>query len=137
MGTLGPGDLTVFFLGLATLLGLAHAFGEGARRLGQPMVIGEMVAGLLLGPTVLEAIAPRFQAWLFPATGPAAVALDAVVALAVALLLLVAGLEVDLSVLWRGGWNHLPEQTLRPRLPTSPEKERAVPLRSRLLSMMG
>ena len=29
MGTLGPGDLTVFFLGLATLLGLAHALAEG------------------------------------------------------------------------------------------------------------
>ncbi|MHB1562399.1 MAG: cation:proton antiporter domain-containing protein [Isosphaeraceae bacterium] len=103
MGTLGSGEVTVFFLGLATLLGLAHLFGEGARRLGQPAVIGEMAAGLLLGPTVLGAIAPRFQSWLFPSSGPAAVALDGVVALAVALLLLVAGLEVDLSALWRQG----------------------------------
>jgi Kef-type K+ transport system membrane component KefB/mannitol/fructose-specific phosphotransferase system IIA component (Ntr-type) len=103
MGELSSNDLTVFFLGLATLLGLAHAFGEVARRLGQPAVIGEMAAGLLLGPTVLGVAIPRFQAWLFPATGPAAVALDAVVALAVALLLLVAGMEVDLSALWRQG----------------------------------
>ena len=103
MGALTSSDLTVFFLGLATLLGLAHAFGEGARRLGQPAVIGEMVAGLLLGPTLLGAVAPAFHGWLFPASGPAAVALDGVVALAVALLLLVAGMEVDLSILWRQG----------------------------------
>ena len=103
MGELHSGDLTVFFLGLATLLALAHALGEGARRLGQPAVIGEMTAGLLLGPTVLGVLAPRFQAWLFPHDGPAAVGLDAVVALAVALLLLVAGMEVDLSAIWRQG----------------------------------
>ncbi len=103
MGNLTSGDLTTFFLGLASLLGLAHAMGEAARRLGQPAVIGEMAAGLLLGPTVLGAIAPGFQAWLFPASGAAASALDGVVALAVALLLLVAGMEVDLSVLWRQG----------------------------------
>ncbi len=103
MGDLHSGDVTVFFLGLAVLLGSAHALGEIARRLGQPAVIGEMVAGLLLGPTVLGALAPAFQAWLFPAHGPAAVALDGVIALAVALLLLVAGLEVDLSAVWRQG----------------------------------
>jgi K+:H+ antiporter len=104
MGDLHSGDLTVFFLGLAVLLGSAHALGEAARRLGQPAVIGEMVAGLLLGPTVLGSVAPTFQTLLFPSHGPAAVALDAVIALAVALLLLVAGLEVDLSAVWRQGW---------------------------------
>jgi Kef-type K+ transport system membrane component KefB/mannitol/fructose-specific phosphotransferase system IIA component (Ntr-type) len=103
MGELHSGDLTVFFLSLAVLLGAAHALGEAARRLGQPAVIGEMLAGLLLGPTFLGAVAPAFQAWLFPREGPAAIALDAVIALAVALLLLVAGLEVDLSAVWRQG----------------------------------
>ncbi|MGC8642386.1 MAG: cation:proton antiporter [Isosphaeraceae bacterium] len=103
MGDLHAADLTVFFLGLGVLLGSAHALGEVARRLGQPAVIGEMVAGLLLGPTVLGSVVPALQAWLFPAHGPAAVALDAVIALAVALLLLVAGLEVDLSAVWRQG----------------------------------
>jgi K+:H+ antiporter len=103
MGELHSGDLTVFFLGLAVLLGTAHALGEVARRLGQPAVIGEMVAGLLLGPTILGSMAPTFQSWLFPTHGPAAVALDGVIALAVALLLLVAGLEVDLSAVWRQG----------------------------------
>ena len=96
-------DMVVFFLGLAVLLGSAHALGELARRLGQPVVIGEMLAGLLLGPTCLGWLAPQLQTWLFPRHGPAAIALDAVVSLAVALLLLVAGLEVDLSAVWRQG----------------------------------
>ncbi len=104
MGALHSGDITVFFLGLAALLGAAHVLGEAARRLGQPPVIGEIVAGLLLGPTVLGSLAPGFQAWLFPRDGPAAVALNAVVALAVALLLAVAGMRVNLSAVWRQGW---------------------------------
>ncbi|HEX7380505.1 MAG TPA: cation:proton antiporter [Pirellulales bacterium] len=96
-------DITILFLGLATLLGAAHALGELARRVGQPVVVGEMLAGLLLGPTCFGAIAPDAQRWLFPQQGPAAVALDAVVALAVALVLLIAGLEVDLSTVSRQG----------------------------------
>ena len=103
MSQLTSNHLVVFFIGLSALLGMAHAFGEVARRLGQPVVIGEMLAGLLLGPTCLGRFAPAIQSWLFPAQGPAAVALDATVALAVALLLLVAGLEVDLSSVWRQG----------------------------------
>jgi Kef-type K+ transport system membrane component KefB/mannitol/fructose-specific phosphotransferase system IIA component len=103
MGGLRSSDVTIFFLGLAALLSAAHILGEVARRFGQPAVIGEMAAGLLLGPTVLGALAPGAQAWLFPRVGPAAIALNAVVALAVALLLLVAGMEVDLSAVWRQG----------------------------------
>lgn len=96
-------DITVLFLGLAVLLGAAHLFGELARRIGQPVVVGEMLAGLLLGPTCLGVVAPAAQRWLFPHEGPAAIGLDAVVALAVALVLLIAGLEVDLSSATRLG----------------------------------
>ncbi len=103
MGELHSSDLTVFFLSLAVLLVAANVLGEIARRLGQPAVIGEMIAGILLGPTCLGMLVPAFQAWLFPRHTPAAAALDAVVALAVALLLLVAGMEVDLSSVWRQG----------------------------------
>ncbi len=103
MGELTSADLTVFFLGLSTLLGAAHLCGEIARRLGQPAVVGEMVAGLAFGPSCLGWVLPEFQQWLFPHQGGAAVALDAIVILAVALLLLVAGMEVDLSTVWRQG----------------------------------
>lgn len=103
MGELTGGQLSVFLLGLALLLGSAHLFGEMARRLGQPVVIGEMIAGLLLGPTCFGWAAPEAQSWLFPHAGAAATALDGIVMLAVTLLLLVAGMEIDLSSVWRQG----------------------------------
>lgn len=103
MGQLTSTDLTVFFLGLSVLLGAAHLCGEVARRLSQPAVLGEMFAGLAFGPSCLGWFAPQFQQWLFPHQGAAAVALDAIVILAVTLLLLVAGMEVNLSTVWRQG----------------------------------
>lgn len=103
MGELTGHQLTVFLLGLAMLLAGAHVFGEIAKRLGQPMVIGEMVAGLLLGPTFFGWFMPDAQQWLFPHQGAAATALDGIVILAVTLLLMVAGIEVDLSSVWRQG----------------------------------
>ncbi len=103
MGELTSHELTSFLMGLSVLLGSAHLLGEIARRLGQPVVIGEMAAGVLLGPSLLGWLAPGLQAWLFPDAGPAAIALDAIIVLAVAMLLLVAGMEVDLSTVWRQG----------------------------------
>lgn len=103
MGELAGTQLTQFLLGVAVLLACAHAFGELARRIGQPMVIGEMMAGLLLGPTFFGWLAPEAQHWLFPHSGAAATALDGIVILAVTLLLMVAGMEVDLSSVWRQG----------------------------------
>jgi Kef-type K+ transport system membrane component KefB/mannitol/fructose-specific phosphotransferase system IIA component len=60
-------------------------------------VIGEMLAGLLLGPTFFGWMDPDAQRWLYPQEGPAAIALDGIVILAVTMLLLVAGMEVDLK----------------------------------------
>ncbi len=50
--------LAVFWTELAALLLMARALGSVARRLGQPAVVGELVAGLLLGPSVLGKIWP-------------------------------------------------------------------------------
>src|SRR5687767_7619574 len=51
----------------AVVVALAAAAGALARKLRQPPVIGEMAAGLVLGPSVLGWIAPQEQQWLFPA----------------------------------------------------------------------
>lgn len=96
-------DLTVFFLAVALLLLAARVCGELAQRLGQPAVLGELLAGIMLGPTVLGAVLPDFTHTIFPTHGPVAVALDGVTTLAIVLFLLVAGMEVDLSVVWRQG----------------------------------
>jgi Kef-type K+ transport system membrane component KefB/mannitol/fructose-specific phosphotransferase system IIA component (Ntr-type) len=48
-------------------------------------------------------LAPEFSQFLFPLQGPNAIALDTIATLAVVLFLLVAGIEVDLSTIWRQG----------------------------------
>jgi Kef-type K+ transport system membrane component KefB len=103
MEQLNAHDITVLFLSLGILLGTARVMGELAQRLHQPAVLGELLAGVLLGPTVLGTVAPAFSAYLFPAQGPSAVALNAIATLAIALFLMVAGIEVDLSTIWRQG----------------------------------
>lgn len=103
METLQP-DIAVFLLAIGILYGLARLLGELARRIRQPAVLGELLAGVLLGPTVLGTLAPGVSATLFPESGPNAVALNTVTSVAVTLFLMVAGLEVDLSNVWRKGW---------------------------------
>lgn len=103
METLELSQLGTLLLSLALLIGVARLLGELARRLQQPAVLGEMLAGVLLGPTFLGALAPELQAVLFPTTGPNAVILEGIVSLAIVLFLLVAGMEVDLSIVWKQG----------------------------------
>lgn len=99
-----PNTITVLLISLGILLAVARILGELAHRLRQPAVVGELLAGVLLGPTVLGAFAPDVNAMLFPQTGAGAVAFNAITAVAVTLFLMVAGLEVDLSNVWRKGW---------------------------------
>lgn len=103
MDHLAPADIVVMLIGFAVMLGLARAFGELFNYFKQPAIVGEILAGILLGPTILGTFAPRFFGWLFPGLGAVSIAYDAIITIAVVLLLLIAGLEIDLSVLWRQG----------------------------------
>lgn len=103
MERLTSDEVIVMFLALGTLLAAARLLGEVAQRWQQPAVLGEMLAGVLLGPTVFGMLAPDWSAWLFPLQGRSAVVLEGLTALAIALFLLVAGMEVDLSTIWRQG----------------------------------
>jgi Kef-type K+ transport system membrane component KefB len=103
MTRLTPHQVMIMFLALGTLLALARALGEVCKRLSQPAVVGEIIAGILLGPTVLGALAPQVNALLFPRTGEGALVMDGLATLAIVLYLLVAGIEVNLSVIWRQG----------------------------------
>jgi Kef-type K+ transport system membrane component KefB len=55
-----------FFLQLAVILLFCRIVGAIAARLGQPQVVAEMIAGVLLGPSLFGMLAPEAQAWLFP-----------------------------------------------------------------------
>ena len=51
---------------MAVILGVCRLVGWGARKLGQPQVVGEMIAGVFLGPSLLGLISPQLQQKLFP-----------------------------------------------------------------------
>src|SRR5450432_2445558 len=95
-------DTLVFLLSLAAMLASARVLGELARWLGMPLVVGEIAAGILLGPTVLGRVAPDARAWLFPTGAPQAM-LGGYTTVAVVLLLVAVGVEVDLGLLRRRG----------------------------------
>ena len=109
-------DVLVFLLSLATLLALARALGELARHLGLPLIVGELSAGILLGPTVLGRALPDVRSWLFPSGTPQKM-LGAYTTVAVVLLLVVAGIEVDLSIVRRRGRSALLTSVLGILLP--------------------
>lgn len=55
-----------FFLQLAVILVFCRIVGALAARFGQPQVVAEMIAGVLLGPSLFGLLLPSQQAWLFP-----------------------------------------------------------------------
>ncbi|MGE5400062.1 MAG: cation:proton antiporter [Ignavibacteriales bacterium] len=94
-------QLTVFLTSISIMLLLAKLLGEVFVKLKQPAIIGEILAGIILGPTVFGMVSPGLFAWVFPKTPEIQVAMDGIISLAVVMLLLVSGLEVDLSVVIR------------------------------------
>lgn len=97
METLGILESARLLLAITALLVAAHAFGYLANRFHQPRVIGEIVGGLLLGPTLLGAVAPDLHDAVFPSTGPVPLVLDALYQLGLLLLMFSAGAEIRSS----------------------------------------
>jgi len=88
-------------LALGLLLIAAHACGQLFVRFRQPPVIGEILGGLMLGPTIFGALLPGLQAQVFPDDGASAPVLGAIYQLGLFLLMFVAGAELR-SVFHRG-----------------------------------
>lgn len=89
--------LGVFLLQLLVLLAAAKGAGALLRRCGQPAVIGEMAAGLMMGPLLLGNVLPQLHAALFPVASLSA--LGMLSQLGVLMFLLVAGAELDMGAL--------------------------------------
>ncbi|MBA3345434.1 MAG: cation:proton antiporter [Gemmatimonadales bacterium] len=94
MAAEGALEVPRFFLVLAAILVVAKLLGELAERIGQPAVLGELVAGVLLGGSVLGIV---------PTAGPAGEVLHVLAELGVLLLLFEIGLETDLREMFRVG----------------------------------
>jgi Kef-type K+ transport system membrane component KefB len=57
---------SLFLTQIIIIIATARLLGSALRKLGQPRVVGEMLAGLILGPSLLGAVAPAAYEWLFP-----------------------------------------------------------------------
>ncbi len=87
-----------FLLELAVILVLCRISGLIVQRLGQAPVVGEMIAGVLLGPSLLGRLWPDLQHHLFP-SGPANVVLYTMAQLGLVLYMFLIGLNFDLNLI--------------------------------------
>src|SRR5690242_5553121 len=97
------GSQALFIAQLALLLLVGRLMGEAVQRIGQPAVMGQLIGGLLLGPSFFGLLWPAAQHALFPADPVQKSMLDAVSELGVLMLLLLTGMETDLQMVRRVG----------------------------------
>ncbi len=90
-------DLILFIFSFSVLLFVAIAFGRLAQKLGMPKIIGELLGGIVFGPTVLGTFFPETQNWLFSYSDSILVSRDVLIKFSAILLLFIIGLEVNLS----------------------------------------
>ena len=107
METLSHHEVINLLLQLALMLIMARLFAELARKLKQPAVVGEIIAGIIMGPTIFGLVFPELFEGLFVTNVQTNIALDGFVQISVVLLLFIAGIEVDLQVVWGQGKNAL------------------------------
>ena len=94
-------QLLLFWVQLLLLLAVARGMGVLMQRIGQPPVVGELAAGLLVGPSVFGRLAPDWAQALFPGDPTQSAALLAISWIGVVFLLVTTGFETDLGLLRR------------------------------------
>jgi Kef-type K+ transport system membrane component KefB len=99
-GPVGINTLLHVLLALAVVLITARGVGSVFRRLGQPPVIGEVIAGILLGPSLLGWLAPAAYEYLLPVS--IAPHLGVLAQIGVILFMFLVGLELDTGALRHG-----------------------------------
>ncbi len=101
-GGKGASD-AVFVAEIVVLMLVGRLLGEAMSRLGQPSVMGQLIAGLLLGPSFFGLLLPDVQHALFPKNPEQKAMIDGISQFGILLLLLLAGMETDLKLVRQTG----------------------------------
>ncbi len=97
------GEVLHFLIIVTVVLVLARILGELCRKFKQPAIIGEIVAGIILGPTLLGTYWPSMFSNIFLASPRAYGSFDGLANVGIILLMFIAGFEVDIKQIRRDG----------------------------------
>lgn len=103
MHYLDESHILLFLIQVLVLLGCARTLSVICEELKIPALAGEILAGVVLGPTLLGRVAPSIQVWLFPAEQIQSTMLETVSWLGVFFLLLSSGFHVDVAHALKSG----------------------------------
>jgi Kef-type K+ transport system membrane component KefB/nucleotide-binding universal stress UspA family protein len=98
----GPSE-ALFIAEILALMIVGRLLGEAMLRLRQPAVMGQLIAGLILGPSLFGLLLPDVQHALFPKNAEQKAMIDAIAQFGVLLLLLLTGMETDLKLVRQTG----------------------------------
>ena len=98
----GPSEV-IFIAQILALMIVGRLLGEAMLRMRQPAVMGQLIAGLLLGPSLFGLILPDLQQMLFPNNPEQKAMIDAISQFGILLLLLMTGMETDLKLVRQTG----------------------------------
>jgi Kef-type K+ transport system membrane component KefB/nucleotide-binding universal stress UspA family protein len=93
----------IFVLEIILLLLVGRGIGELLERLGQPAVMGQLIGGILLGPSLLGWLWPKAEQLVFAGDASQKSMINAIAQLGVLMLLLLTGMETDLRLVRRVG----------------------------------
>ncbi len=97
----GDHTLAIFSAELILLLLTGRLLGEVMNRIGQPALFGQLIAGVLLGPSVFGALLPEVHHFIFPDNKSLKTMIDAISQIGILLLLLLTGMETNLALVQR------------------------------------
>ena len=100
-GVQGETKVVIFFTQVTLLIVVGRLLGELLQRLGQPAVMGQIIGGIVLGPSVLGVFAHDLQQTIFPLESSGREMLKAVSEMGILMLLLLTGMETDLALVKR------------------------------------